>query len=406
MSPSLEDGLNSVSRRYLNESVSRACDILMAFRFEGELLRLRDLVERTGLSKATAFRIVNTLTSRGLVERAGRFQYRSKTRLLQHRNLTLGYAAQTSEFAFSRAVTESIERAAAKEGISLITVNNRYSTNIALRNADLLIREKVALVMEFQIDEHAAPIISGKYREAGIPMIAIEIPHPGAIYYGADNYRAGLMGGRYLGRWAKQHWEGRVDEVILLEVPRAGPLPQSRLAGALQGLKEVLPSAENVGIFRFDCNGQFGRSLNLVRNHLRRTRAQRTLVAAINDPSAIGALRAFEEAGRAQNCAVMGQNASVEARSEMRRLGSRLIGSVGYFPEKYGDGLIPLALEIIHKKHALPAIFVEHKLVTSDNVDQLYPNDPLLEAAAIDEMLFVPSGAKTGELSLPPEQPQ
>jgi len=404
MSPSLEDGLNSVSPGYLNESVSRACDILMAFRFEGELLRLRDLVERTGLSKATAFRIVNTLTSRGLVERAGRFQYRSKTRLLQHRNLTLGYAAQTSEFAFSRAVTESIERAAAKEGISLIAVNNRYSTKIALRNADLLIREKVALVMEFQIDEHVAPIISGKYREAGIPMIAIEIPHPGAIYYGADNYRAGLMGGRYLGRWAKQHWEGRVDEVILLEVPRAGPLPQSRLAGALQGLKEVLPSAENAGIFRFDCNGQFGRSLNLVRNHLRSTRAQRTLVAAINDPSAIGALRAFEEAGRAQNCAVMGQNASVEARSEMRRLGSRLIGSVGYFPEKYGDGLIPLALEIIHKKHAPPAIFVEHKLVTPDNVDQLYPNDPLLEAAAIDEMLFVPSGAKAGELTVSPEQ--
>lgn len=224
--------------------------------------------------------------------------------------------------------------------------------------------------------------------------IAIEIPHPGAIYYGADNYKAGLMGGRYLGQWAKQYWNKKVDEIILLEVPRAGPLPQSRLAGALQGLKEALPSAENAAIFRFDCNAQFGRSLTLMRNHLRRTRSQRTLVAAINDPSAIGALRAFEESGRAQNCAVMGQNASVEARAEMRRPGSRLIGSVGYFPEKYGDGLIRLAMEIIHRKHAPLAVFVEHKLVIPDNVNQIYPNDELLGAEAIDEMLFIPSTVK------------
>lgn len=32
------------------------------------------------------------------------------------------------------------------------------------------------------------------------------------------------------------------------------------------------------------------------------------LVGAINDPSALGALRAFQEAGRAACCAIMGQN--------------------------------------------------------------------------------------------------
>jgi ribose transport system substrate-binding protein len=397
--PTPKDEANAVPCAYLNESVSRACDILTAFQYEDELLRLRDVVSRTGLSKATAFRILSTLVARGLIEQAGAFRYRSKTRLLQGRNLKLGYAAETSEFAFARAVTESIERAVARERISLITVNNRYSTKIALRNAELLIHEKVALVMEFQIDEIAAPIISSKFHEAGIPIIAIEIPHPGAIYYGADNYRAGLIGGRYLGRWARENWGGRVDDVILLEVPRAGPLPQSRIAGALQGLKEVLPAVKSTKMFRLNCNGQFGRSLNLVRNHLRGRETQRSLVAAINDPSAIGALRAFEEAGRAENCAVMGQNASLEARAEMRRPGSRLVGSVAYFPEKYGEGLIRLALEVIHKKHVGPAVFVEHKLVTRENVDRLYPNDPLLVTAGIDEMLLVPCGSNSNARS-------
>ena len=72
------------------------------------------------------------------------------------------------------------------------------------------------LVIEFQTDENIAPMVAAKYREANIPLIAIEIPHPGATYYGANNYEAGLIGGRYLGRWAKQNWQSSVDEIVLL----------------------------------------------------------------------------------------------------------------------------------------------------------------------------------------------
>jgi ribose transport system substrate-binding protein len=96
---------------------------------------------------------------------------------------------------------------------------------------------------------------------------------------------------------------------------------------------------------------------------------------ANNDPSALGALRAFEEAGRAQFCAVMGQNAIAEAREEMRRPGSRMVGSVAYFPERYGDELIPLALAVIAGRPTPPAIYTKHQLVTPANVDQVYPLD-------------------------------
>ena len=97
------------------------------------------------------------------------------------------------------------------------------------------------LVIEFQTFTDIAPLIASKYHDAGIPMIAVEIPHPGATYYGADNYRAGHIGGRYLGKWAKKHWGGRVDEVVVLEQSAAGSLPHSRLTGTLDGIVEVLP---------------------------------------------------------------------------------------------------------------------------------------------------------------------
>ena len=38
-----------------------------------------------------------------------------------------------------------------------------------------------------------APAIASKYFEAKLPMIAIDIPHPGATYFGANNYEAGLI---------------------------------------------------------------------------------------------------------------------------------------------------------------------------------------------------------------------
>ena len=105
---------------------------------------------------------------------------------------------------------------------------------------------------------------------------------------------------------------------------------------------------------RFDGKGAFGPSLDVVRKHLRKQARKRTLVATINDPSALGALRAFEECGSLAYCAVLGQNAIEEARAEMRRPGTRLIGSVAYFPERYGQELIPLAMSMAGRETGAP----------------------------------------------------
>ena len=143
----------------------------------------------------------------------------------------------------------------------------------------------------------------------------------------------------------------------------------------MAGLRELLPYLSDSRIVFLNGNGQYERSLDVIRRRLRSSKTHRVLVSAINDPSAIGALRAFEESGRVADCAVMGQNASSEARAEMRRPHSRLIGSVAYFPERYGEALIPLAIEIIRGKPIPPAVFVRHQLVTPETLARIYPND-------------------------------
>lgn len=363
---------------YLVKSIVHASRVLSAFRASGEGLPLREIAARSGLPKTMTFRLLYTLERCGMIEKVGENLYRSTLRPFRQRLFRLGYAAQGSDYQFSREVTTGLERAATAEGIELITVDNRYNPRIAQRNADVLVREKVDLVIEFQTNDDVAPIVAAKYREANIPLIALEVPHPGATYFGANNYEAGLIGGRYLGRWAKQMWHGEADEIVLISLNRAGSLPKMRLTGMLVGMKEACPTLEHCPVVVIDGDGKLGDTFEAMRRHLRSSKANRFIVGAINDPSALGALRAFQEAGRTSACAIMGQNASPEGRAELRQSGTRLVGSVAYFPERYGPEVINVALDILSHKPVPPAVFVKHQLVTPTNVNHIYPNDELM----------------------------
>jgi ribose transport system substrate-binding protein len=307
-------------------------------------------------------------------------EYRINVRLPGHLRQRIGFAGQSEQFSFSRTVSESVANAAARAGMDVVILDNQYSAAAAIDNAGTFVRERVDLVIEFQTDEQAAAVISARLMEAHIPLIAVEIPHPGATFYGANNYNAGVMGGRFLGRWAKQNWRGKVDEILLIELPIAGPLPRSRLTGTLAGIRDILPRVDESQVVWVDCHGLLEEKAEAVAKHVRASGASTFLVGAINDPSALGVVEAFRAAGRAGDCAVLGQNATVEARNEIRKPGSRLVASVAYFPERYGEGLISLALDILGGKPVPPAVFVTHQIVSRDNVDRLFPND-LLPAA-------------------------
>ena len=369
--------------RYIVNALVHASEILGAFESAGGVLRLRDVIQRTGLSKGMCFRLLHTLHHCGFIEKVDELRYRMTAEIRRRKRYRIGYAAQGQNSSFAREVHASLLAAAPRADLELIVVDNRYQPKVALRNADHLVKQNVDLVIEFQTDEAVAPAIASRYLEAGIPLIAIDIPHPGATYFGANNYQAGVLAGRYLGRWAKSRWHGEVDEILLLELARAGSLVRARSSGVLAGITETLRPAADRPVVRIDGDGQFKTSLEKVRRHLRASKASRILVGAANDSSALGAARAFQEASRDAHCAIVGQNAEPDARAELRDPGTSLVASVAYFPERYGEDLIRLALDILARRPAPPAVFVRHQVITADNVDHFYPNDALLRAAPL-----------------------
>lgn len=363
-------------RTYTIQAVVRAVAILNSFTSTSEVLDLRVIAARANLHKATAFRLLETLVETRLLERAGKQGYRSSVQMSRSRRFRIGYASQSNLLPFTATVTDSLIVAANAANVDLLIANNEFSPRVALQNADKFIAEKVDLVIDSQINVAVAAQIAAKFSDARIPFIALDIPHPGAVYFGADNYKAGRMAGRYLAKWAIRHWKSNPEQLILLGVDAAGPLLNARLTGIVDGIVELLPDGRTIPTHHYDTKGgQFEATLDMVRKHLRRKRPERALVGAVNDSTALAALHAFREAGLERACAVAGQDGSLAARDEMRRSSSRLVCSVAYFPETYGARIIQLALEILKHKPVAPAVFVQHEIITPENVNKIYPND-------------------------------
>jgi ribose transport system substrate-binding protein len=369
-------------RSYTIQSVVRAVAVLNAFASTSEVLDLRVVAGRVRLNKGTTFRLLETLVETGLLERAGKQGYRSSIQTTRAKRFRLGYASQSNLLPFTAAVTDGLITAASAANIELLILNNKFSARTALQNADNFVTENVDLVVDSQININVAAQIAAKFSDARIPYIALDIPHPGAVYFGADNYKAGRMAGRYLARWTIKQWKGNAEQVILLGVDAAGPLLNARLTGMVDGIGELLPNASGIPNHHYDTKGgQFEATLDLVRKHLRRRKTGRALVGAVNDTPAMAALQAFREVGLEKECAIAGQDGSGLAREEMRRPFSRLVCSVAYFPETYGVRIIQLALEILNRRPVPPAIFIQHELLTSENVDKIYPNDAWMKNA-------------------------
>ena len=361
---------------YQVESVSRAFRLIRILESQGSL-PLHELAELAGLTRPTVFRLVATLQANGVVVKDAARRYRLVGGVFPEQKYKIGYVAETGDSSFYRAVARGLVGAAARAGVDLVALDSHYSPEIALENAKRLLAENINLAMEFQSYGQVASVLSASGSSRKIPLIAIEIPHPHAIYFGVDNCQAGLTAGRYLARWAEQNWKGQVDEILLVGATRAGSLPEARLTGSLLGIHAVLPSSANAKVTKIDGNWRSDVSREAVGRHLSTCVAGKILVSTINDPSAIGALEAFKDAGRLQDCVIVGQNCTIEARLEMHHANSRLIGSVAYFPERYGDQLVTLALDLLTHRISVPrAVFIKHQLLTPSNLKQHYRREP------------------------------
>lgn len=287
----------------------------------------------------------------------------------------IGFGNMTEKMLFAQQVRRSLERAVKDHhNVELLIRDNKLDHQVALENADWFVAQEVDLVIEYQIDAQAGNIIMDKFKRAAIPVIAVDIPLPGATFFGADNYRAGCIAGEALGRWIQDNWQGRLDVLLRLESQRTGPVVGARLQGQQEGLESIIGPLATDQVISVDSPVIVETAESAVRDLLSKLPPESHIaIVAINDDAALGVLAAFEEAGRLHQVVAVGQNADRLGRAALRRSGFPFIGSTRYAAEEYGEQILQLALKILEGQAVPPAVYNQHVFITKENVDQYYP---------------------------------
>jgi ribose transport system substrate-binding protein len=355
-----------IKRLYLIPILSKALDVIELLEERQAPLTLEDVYQETHISKTSVYRILKTLVHRGYLAQSQNGQYRLVSR---PRRLSFGFAMQSAEMPFSVAVAHSVTTAAAASGVELLVLDNRYDPDIAIQNAEEFVAKRVDLVLEFQVEEAVAPRIAHIFKRAEIPLIAIDVPHPNSTYFGVDNFEAGYEMGALLAQHAQVKWNGSVDRVVGVGFIEAGSFVQSRISGALDGVRERIPELALDRFVQIEGRGMREPSKLAMMEVLRWHRGgERILVAAATDSSALGVLDAARAMGCEQDLAIAGQDCIPEVLEEMSSGKSAIIGSISHEVETYGPRLIQLGIALLRGNIVPPYNYVRHRAVTPETL--------------------------------------
>jgi ribose transport system substrate-binding protein len=275
-------------------------------------------------------------------------------------------------------IRRSFKLAARTLPVDIVYFDNAGDPARALKNADAAIAAGVDLLIEYNADAEANAEIANRMAAANIPILALVDPVPGAPLYGPDNRAAGGIAGRALAEFARDNWPGeQVRGVLIGDLVAPDAAVKDRVAGITEGIHTLLPT---LMLASLDTGGQSVRADALLTKFLL-TQSGRILIATLDDLSAVYAKRAVEMNRRQSDCIIVSQgldsniHGGVSEKKEIdpNNRSSEVLGSVGYYMDRYGYDVLPLALRLLNGEKLPAHTLTHHKLVTAETVFREYP---------------------------------
>jgi ribose transport system substrate-binding protein len=99
------------------------------------------------------------------------------------------------------------------------------------------------------------------------------------------------------------------------------------------------------------------------------------VVVAINEDGILGAIGAANTLGRQTDLYYGGQGTDPSIWKDVA-CNPNYIVSVAYYPERYGDLLIPNMVKKLQGEEIPTEIFTKHEIINKDNIRTIYPETP------------------------------
>jgi ribose transport system substrate-binding protein len=303
------------------------------------------------------------------------------------RRWTIGVATVTEEpgvtvegTGFTGAeIRESFTLASRPYPIDLVFYDNHRDDARAVGNAEAAVARKVDLYVQYHAGAAANATVARTLKAAGIPVLALNYPVPGAPLYGLDNAAAGRLAGEALAQFATRAWAGQPTVAVVVgRVSAVAERVPERVQGVTEALRQRLPGAR---VTTLDTQGNVAQVAPLLGGFLAANPARKVLVAATDDATALASKAAVETAGRVRDTVIVGHgldrslHGGMNDRKEIdpSNRGSIVIGSVAFYLDRLGYDVLPLALRMLRGEPVPARTATPHKLVTAANVFIEYP---------------------------------
>jgi DeoR family fructose operon transcriptional repressor len=357
----------------------------------GDLIEARRIITDDNLSHTQAQELADQGATRVTVcWESGHQTHRQ--RAAAGRTMRVGFANLSDNVWFSRSVREGVEKAAQDMvDLEVLIADNENKINKAIENAKFFLTQDIDLLIEYDGTGSASRPIRRLMLQAEVPVIAVDIPMMAATHFGSDHDAVGVSAGLKLLEWINSHWDGQVDTILLLNNEGGGTMlengnlrienwseeeylgalrPATRLHAALEILQDGLTTQPEVLLLALPGDWQSSEeAVATQQTMLEDVMAEipvQNKVAAISlvPEDAIGFARAARKSQRCTNFVIItfGHDCQI-VREELNRDNSCLMGIINLHPERYGDGLLHTAVNILRGEAVPPAVFVEHSFL-------------------------------------------
>jgi len=286
----------------------------------------------------------------------------------------LGYLSYGDLVPYVKEISDGIRAQAAIAGVDLVTCD----ANVDAAKVDGCMKQLtdagIKGLIQFQGQLKLPSDVCEKV-PPGVPVLAVELAEDpcAATLVAADDLRAGQVAGAAVGAWVKAHWACTYDAYVSLESAAVPVRSQRRMEGYRQGFKTACPgpiASEHVS----QSADREDTAQNEVAAFLETIPGKsRILVVAMNDDGALGALDAAKAAGREADVWVSGQGAEPRVR-DLIRTNEHYLGDAAYFPERFGETIIPAILDLVAGKPVPALLLVEPAWVDSTTIKTIYPS--------------------------------
>ena len=276
---------------------------------------------------------------------------------------------------FAIPIAKGIAKLAKDFGLKLIYCDAEFKPEKAISCAEILASQKPDFVIAGNWQGGAAAAIMAIFDKAKIPAASIDVSHPNAIFFGASNYASGVVGGKAAGEYAKANWDCKDVWVFMGENLEEGEAADLRLVGFADGVQEVcgaLP-ADRIDRMRLSA-GTADQAITVTTDWLTaHPEAKHILSGTIDDERANGMAKAFVATKR--DGMVVGQGCDSVGIAVVKMAPAsenRFLGCAAYYPEKYGDYLVSIALDVMAGKAVPQEIHMEHTFLDHDTIGTVY----------------------------------